>query len=54
MRAAGLLLMLSGWALVFGAVQMLHGAVPRAAFVGAGLAVEALGLGLALSRQVAR
>lgn len=44
MKTAGLLLLVSGWLLVLAALTMLNGGVARNAFVGAGFAVEVLGL----------
>jgi len=46
MRLVGFLLLLAGWVLVLAAVVLLGAAPPRAAFVLAGTAVEALGLAL--------
>ena len=47
MKLAGLLLLLSGWIVVLAAVALLVDGA-RVAFVLAGIAVEALGLGLAI------
>jgi hypothetical protein len=44
MKLAGFLLLLAGWGLVLSAVVLLTAPPPRAAFVLAGFAVEALGL----------
>jgi hypothetical protein len=44
MRFVGFLLLLAGWFLVLSAVVLLAAPVSRAAFVFAGIAVEALGL----------
>jgi hypothetical protein len=46
MRLAGLLLLVAGWAIVLAAFLMLGSTAARAAFVGAGVAIEILGLGL--------
>jgi hypothetical protein len=48
MKIAAFLLLLAGWALVLSALSLLPRALPRNAFVAAGLAVEALGLVLAV------
>jgi hypothetical protein len=48
MKIAAFLLLLAGWALVLSAVSLLTRAVPRDVFVAAGVAVEALGLVLAV------
>ncbi len=48
MKIAAFLLLLAGWALVLSALSLLTRAVPRDAFVAAGMAVEALGLALAV------
>ena len=45
MKLAGFLLLLSGWAVVIAAIALL-GNGTRAAFILAGTAVEALGIGL--------
>jgi hypothetical protein len=47
MKIAGFLLLLAGWFLVLAALGMLHPGASRTVFVGAGLAVEAMGLTLA-------
>jgi low temperature requirement protein LtrA len=52
-RAIGGLLMLSGWLLVLACLVLLPGLAQRAAFVGAGIAVEALGL-VVLARSYRR
>jgi hypothetical protein len=44
MRLVGFLLLLAGWFLVLSAVVLLAAPVSRAAFVFAGIAVEAIGL----------
>jgi hypothetical protein len=44
MKLAGFLLLLAGWALVLAAIALLSAAGPRAAFLLAGVGVEALGL----------
>ena len=49
MKAAGFLLMLTGWGLVLAALMLLKPDGPRGAFVMAGLGVEALGLTLFVS-----
>jgi hypothetical protein len=46
LRLIGCLLLLSGWLLVLSALVMLPGFAQRAAFITAGIAVEALGLAL--------
>ena len=48
MRLAGFLLLVAGWAIAVFSVGMLPAAGPRSAFVLAGLAVEILGLALAV------
>ncbi len=48
MKIAAFLLLLTGWALVLAALSLLTRPVPRDAFVAAGMAVEALGLVLAV------
>ena len=52
MRLTGLLLLVSGWAIVLAAFVMLGAATPRAAFVVAGVAIEILGLGLVARSHV--
>jgi hypothetical protein len=47
MKLAGMFLLLAGWLLVMSAIVLFPKPGPRAAFVAAGLAVEALGLILA-------
>jgi len=47
MKVAGFLLLPAGWALVLAAIALLPAAGPRAAFLLAGVGVEALGLVLA-------
>jgi hypothetical protein len=44
MRLTGFLFLLAGWLIVLAAVALLAPALPRAAFVLAGLGVEVLGL----------
>jgi purine-cytosine permease-like protein len=44
MKIAGFLLLLSGWILILAAVMLLDNPLVRAAFVLAGIGVEALGL----------
>ena len=44
MKLVGFLLLLSGWALVLSAVILLGSALPRTAFMLAGVGVQALGL----------
>ncbi len=53
MKIAGFLLLLAGWMLVVVAVMLLSSALPRAAFVLAGVGVEALGLGLVVRSHLA-
>jgi hypothetical protein len=43
MKLLGLVLLLSGWGIVVAAVRLLHGGA-LCAFIGAGLAIEVLGL----------
>jgi hypothetical protein len=52
MKAAGFLLLTAGWLLVVAALAMLPANGARAAFVAAGVAVEALGLVLAIRAHV--
>jgi hypothetical protein len=52
MRLTGLLLLVAGWAIVLAAFWMLGAVAARAAFVGAGVAVEILGLGLTARSHV--
>jgi hypothetical protein len=47
MKAAGFLLLFSGWLLVLAAISMLAATGPRTAFLLAGMGVEVLGLVLA-------
>jgi hypothetical protein len=55
MKAMGFVLLLAGWLLVLGAIVLFPAAGLRAAFVLAGVAVEALGLVLAFrSHLIAR
>jgi hypothetical protein len=44
LKLIGCLLLLSGWIIVLSALVMLPGFAQRAAFIAAGMAVEALGL----------
>ena len=44
MKLVGFLLLLSGWLIVLSAVILLGSAVPRTAFMLAGMGVEVLGL----------
>lgn len=46
MKAAGLLLLCAGFAIVAGALALLPPAAARSAFLGAGVAVQLFGLGL--------
>jgi len=46
MRLTGFLLLLAGWGIVLAALALLRQNGPRAAFILAGVAVEALGLAL--------
>jgi hypothetical protein len=48
MKIAGLLLLVSGWAIVVAAVALLPSAGARVGFVLAGMAVELFGLALAV------
>jgi hypothetical protein len=48
MKVAGFLLLIAGWAIVVAAVALLPSPGARAAFVLAGVAVELLGLALAV------
>ncbi|MFY9907952.1 MAG: hypothetical protein WBX02_01110 [Terriglobales bacterium] len=48
MKIAGFLLLMAGWAIVVAAVALLPSTGARVAFVVAGIAVELLGLGLAV------
>jgi hypothetical protein len=48
MKLAAFLLLVAGWAIVIFAVGLLPSTGPRAVFVLAGVAVELLGLGLAV------
>lgn len=48
MRLAGFLLLVAGWGIVVAAVAILPSAPARAGFVLAGVAVELLGLALAI------
>jgi hypothetical protein len=44
MKFAGFLLLLAGWSIALTAVILLRAAVPRAAFVLAGVAIECVGM----------
>ena len=48
MKLAGFLLLVAGWAIVVSALVLLPSAGPRTAFALAGMAVELLGLALAV------
>jgi hypothetical protein len=48
MKVAGFLLLLAGWGLVLSALILLGSGLPRSAFVLTGVAVETLGLTLAI------
>jgi hypothetical protein len=48
MKIAGFLTLLAGWALVLSALVLLPAGIAQNAFVAAGLAVEAMGLVLAV------
>jgi hypothetical protein len=48
MKLAGFLLLVAGWAIVVFALALLPAAGPRTAFALAGMAVELLGLALAV------
>jgi len=52
MRLAGLLLLVSGWAIVLAAFLLLGANAARAGFVAAGVAIEILGLGLVARTHV--
>jgi len=52
MRATGFLLLIAGWMLVDLALILLPGGAARAAFLAAGLAVQVLGLALAVRSQL--
>ncbi|HEY0760479.1 MAG TPA: hypothetical protein VGD59_14605 [Acidisarcina sp.] len=52
MRIAGLMLLMAGWALVVLALILLPATAARSAFLGAGFAVEMIGLVLAMRRQL--
>jgi len=52
MKLAGFLLLPAGWGIVLSAVALLSSPTPRAAFVLAGVAVEVLGLILAVRSHV--
>ena len=48
MKPAGFLLLVAGWAIVVAALLLLPSAAPRVAFVLSGVAVQVLGLVLAV------
>lgn len=48
MKLAGFLLLVAGWAIVVSALALLPSSGPRTAFALAGMAVELLGLALAV------
>jgi len=52
MKAAGFLLLLSGWILVLAAIALLTAAGSRVVFLAAGLGVEILGLVVAARAHV--
>jgi len=52
MKFLGFALLYSGWLIVVAALALLHGGAPRSAFLLAGVAVEALGLGLAIRAHI--
>jgi hypothetical protein len=52
MKAAGCLLLLSGWGIVLAALALLKSALPQTGFVLAGMAVEGLGLVLLVRSHV--
>jgi hypothetical protein len=52
LKLAGCLLLLSGWIIVLAALVLLPGMSARASFIGAGIAVEILGLALIARGQV--
>ena len=54
MKIAGFLLLLAGWLLVLAAVALLRADVARAAFVLAGMGVEALALVLIFRAHLVR
>jgi len=53
LRPAGFFLLITGWILVLSAIALLKPENARAAFVLAGLAVEALGLALVVRSHIA-
>jgi hypothetical protein len=53
MKLAAFLLLLAGWLIILVALAILNAAVPRAIFTIAGMAVEILGLVLALRSHAA-
>jgi len=52
MRLAGLLLLVSGWAIVLAAFLLLGATAARAGFVAAGIAIEILGFVLAARSHI--
>ena len=54
MKIAGFLLLFAGWLLVIAAVILLRGEAPRAAFVLAGVGVEAFALVLLFRTHLVR
>ena len=52
MKLAGMLLLIAGWVIVLSAVALLPPISTRAAFALAGIAVELLGLGLAIRAHI--
>jgi hypothetical protein len=46
MKLAGLLMLVAGWLLIVATVALLGAVPPRGPFIAAGIAVEAIGLGL--------
>ena len=53
MRLAGLLLLVSGWAIVLAAFLLLGAIAARGGFVAAGVAIEILGLSLVARSHLA-
>jgi hypothetical protein len=53
MKFLGFALLYSGWLIVVAALALLQGGTSRVVFVLAGVAVEALGLGLAIRGHLA-
>ena len=52
MKIAGFFLLVAGWMIVLSALVLLASASARAAFILAGVGVEALGLGLVFRAQL--